>query len=180
MPFHKLPVLTASSAAVIACTAVLFAASPVSAAPQADGKGYVDSTARCTSPAIAVMFGSTESSRVAICRDSDGSYEYRGVRVRDGARLILPASPTGDGGFVATSDGVSYTVSSSGLEVVTGSKVIRDEPMLDFHGDTGSAATAPSPNSGSATPPTTKVPPPTAAAPIDPLPAEGGGSGRPR
>ena len=172
MPLHKLSVLTVSSAAVITCAAVLAAAPSASAAPPFDGKGYLDSTARCTSPATAVVFGSTASSRVAICRDSDGSYEYRGVRVRDGARLILPASAAAGGGFVATSDGVSYTVSSSGLEVAAGSKVIRDEPMLDFHGDTGSAAAAP--------PTAAAAPAPTAAPPIDPLPAEVGGSGRTR
>ena len=107
--------------------------------PASDGKGYIDSTARCTSPDIAVVFGSTASSRVAICRDSSGNYEYRGVRVRDGAKLILVAAPDGTGGFVAASDGVTYTVTASALEVSAGSKIVRDEAWVDFHGTIPSA-----------------------------------------
>ena len=74
-----------------------------------DANGYVDSTARCTSPDVAVVFGSTESSRIAICKDSTGAYEYRGVRVRDGAKLIAPAALTSKG-FVAESDGATYAM----------------------------------------------------------------------
>jgi hypothetical protein len=45
---------------------------------------------------------------VAICKSPGGQYEYRGVRVRDGARLIVPASQSGDG-FVADNDGMTYS-----------------------------------------------------------------------
>lgn len=174
MSSHTLSVLTAAG---VACAAALFAMPSAGAAPPSDGKGYLDSTARCTSPDVAVAFGSTASSRVAICRDTSGQYEYRGVRVSDGARLILPASPTGAGGFVAKKDGVSYTVTSAALEVTAGDQVLRDEKMLDFHGDTGSAAAAaPAAPPASAAPTTTA----TVAPPIDPLPAEVGGSGRTR
>lgn len=192
MPSHKLSVLLGTAATGVACGVVLFAAPSVSAAPPSDGNGYIDSTARCSSPAVAVVFGSTATSRVAVCRDSDGQYEYRGVRVSDGAKLILPASATG-AGFVATNDGVAYTVTSSGLEVAAGSTVIRDEPMLDFHGDaastpsaatTSTTATSTTPTSTTSTS-TTSAPATsstttstTVAPPIAPLPAEVGGSGR--
>jgi hypothetical protein len=134
------------------------------AAPDTDGQGYVDSTARCTTPATAVLFGSTETSRIAICKTSADQYEYRGVRVRDSAMLIVPASQSGDG-FVADNDGVTYTVTAKSLVVRTGDKVIREEPMVDFHrpGSSEAPAAPPPPT----TTPTTPLPPP--------LPAEVGG-----
>jgi hypothetical protein len=138
---------------------VLFAigASSASAAPAADDEGYVDSTARCTAPSTAVLFGSTETSRVAICKTADGRYEYRGVRLSDGAKLIVPAADSGNG-FVAENGEISYLVTAKSLVVSVGHKVIRDEPMVDFH----SPGTPASP-----TTPTTPLPPP--------LPAEVGG-----
>jgi hypothetical protein len=149
------PRLTAAAAACL----VLFAigASSASAAPAADDQGYVDSTARCTTPSTAVLFGSTETSRVAICKTADGQYEYRGVRLSDGAKLIVPAADSGNG-FVAENGEISYLVTSKSLVVSVGHNVIRDEPMVDFH------------NPGASAPPTT----PTTPLP-PPLPAEVGG-----
>ena len=150
--------------AAVCAALVAFGTPSAVAAPAADGQGYVDSTARCASPNTAVLFGSTETSRVAICKTPDGQYEYRGVRVRDSAKLIADASPSGDG-FVVETDGVTYTVSAKSLVVSMGNKVIRDEPMVDFHRPEGPAApAAPAPTT---TTPTTPLPPP--------LPAEVGG-----
>ena len=134
------------------------------AAPATDAQGYVDSTARCAPPGEAVVFGSTATSRVAICKSADGDYEYRGVRLRDGARLIVPASPTGDE-FTAENDGITYFVSEDSLVVSAGSKVIREEAMVDFH-ESSSADASSTPEATST--PTTSLPPP--------LPAEVGGS----
>ena len=152
--------------AAAACSALLAFGVPAAiAAPAADDKGYVDSTARCTPPNTAVVFGSTETSRVAICKTPGGQYQYRGVRVRDGAKLIVPASQSGDG-YVADNDGMTYLVTSKSLVVSVGSKVIREEPMVDFHGpETAQAPAAPPPTT---TTPPTRLPPP--------LPAEVGGS----
>ena len=130
------------------------------AAPNSDGQGYVDSTARCSTPEVAVAFGSTATSRVAICKSPDGQYEYRGVRVRDGAKLVVPASQSEDGAFVAVNNGITYMVTASSLVVSAGTQVIRDEPMVDFHGPEAPEAPAATP--------TTPLPPP--------LPAEVGGS----
>jgi hypothetical protein len=147
------------------------------AGPSTDDRGFVDSTARCEAPATAAMFGNTASSRIAICKAPSGQYEYRGVRVSDGAKLIVAAKPT-DGGFVADNEGITYTVTSRALVVKSGGQVIRDEPMVDFHGQGPAAApaptAAPAPSTQpSATPPvvepTTPLPPP--------LPAEVGGGG---
>jgi hypothetical protein len=137
--------------------------SPATAAPATDDQGFVDSAARCTTPDVAVAFGSTETSRVAICKTPGGHYEYRGVRMRDGAKLVVPAAPS-DGGFVAESDGIVYTVTARSLVISTGRQILRDEPMTYFHGS--ATSTAPTATSTATTP----LPPP--------LPAEVGGGGR--
>src|SRR3569623_1438789 len=95
--------LTAHLAVAATAGSILLVAGlpTAAAAPATDGLGYVESTARCTSPATAVLFGSTATSRVAICKTSGGQFEYRGVRLRDGAKLIVAASPSGNDGFVA-------------------------------------------------------------------------------
>jgi hypothetical protein len=148
------------------CSALLTLGEPSAAgAPAADNQGFVDSTARCTTPDKAVAFGSTDSSRVAICLTPAGQYQYRGVRVSDGAKLIAPASRSADGGFIAEADGFVYTVTAKSLVVSTGRRTIRDEPMTYFHGSDLVTATS------TATPtPTVPLPPP--------LPAEAGGTGR--
>jgi len=148
--------------ALAACP-VVFGLPSATAAPATDSLGYIDSTARCASPNTLVLFGSTESSRVAICKTPVSSYEYRGVRLSDGAKLIVAASPSGDG-FVAKSDGVTYTVTAKSLVISMGDKVIREEPMVDFHRPDAPAPPAAPP---STTTPTTPLPPP--------LPAEVGG-----
>ena len=145
-----------ATVAAAACSVLLVIGLPsATAAPTTDDQGYVDSTARCSSPAKAVLFGSTDTSRVAICKTSGGQYEYRGVRVRDGAKLIVPASQSGDG-FVADNDGVTYLLTARSLVINLGDKVIREEPVVDFHRPGTPAAPA-----------TTPLPPP--------LPAEVGG-----
>jgi hypothetical protein len=98
---------------------------------------------------------------VAICKAPDGQYEYRGVRVSDGARLILSASQKGEG-FVANNNGVTYTVTAKSLVISQGGNVIREEPMVEAHQPGPPAATAAAPAT-----PTTPLPPP--------LPAEVGG-----
>jgi hypothetical protein len=136
-----------------------------SAAPASDAQGYVDSTARCASAAETVLFGSTDDSRVAICSVPGGKYEYRGVRLRDGAKLIAAATRNGDGAFVAENAGIEYLVTSKSLLLSAGERVIREEAMTDFH----RPGTAPAPARESPTP-TTPLPPPLAA--------EVGGSGK--
>ena len=133
------------------------------AVPGTDSRGFIDSTARCDAPNTAAAFGLTESARVAICRTPDGQYVYRGVRVRDGAKLIVGALES-DGGFSADNDGVTYTMTADSLVVSAGTQVIRDEPMIEFQSpEVPSPAQAPTPTS------TTPLPPP--------LPAEEGGGG---
>ena len=156
--------LSAGAAAGAALFAVGTATVAAAPAPATDAQGYVDSTARCAAPSIAVAFGRTSTSRIAICKSPDGTYQYRGVRVRDGAKLIIDADSSGGGVYTAENDSITYTVSEDDLIVSAGTTVIREEQMLEFNGPSSPASSAPT----SATP-TTPLPPP--------LPAEVGGSG---
>lgn len=154
--------LTATAAACSTLAAIGLASA--TAAPTADDQGYVDSTARCTSPSQAVVFGSTATSRVAIC-ESDGEYEYRGVRLSDGAKLIVPATKSTDG-YTAENDGITYWVTEESLVVSAGRDIIRDEKMVDFNSPQQSEVGG-SPAPAETSTPTTPLPPP--------LPAEVGG-----
>jgi hypothetical protein len=163
------------TAAAAVCSALLAFGTPsASADPATDALGFVESTARCTAPETAVAFGSTASSRVAICKTPSGQYGYRGVRISDGSKLLASASPSTDGGFVAQKDGISYTVNSNSLVVSEGNQVIRREPMVYFRGPKTSQTPAATPTQAAAPTPTK----PTATTPLPPpLPAEVGGHG---
>jgi hypothetical protein len=187
--------------AMIAIGVPLALAAPT-AVPPSDSQGYLDSTARCAKPDTAVVFGTTETSRVAICTTAGGEFEYRGVRVRDGARLIVPASQISDGVYVAKNDGVTYTVTAEALSVSADGDTFRTQSWTDFNSpqapasttsgstsakpSTSGAATASSPtasNSAAASSAATATASKTTAAPSTsnvplppPLPAEAGGS----
>jgi hypothetical protein len=148
---------TALAAAAVSAMFVIVAPS-AGAAPETDDAGYLNSTARCEAPATAVLFGSTADSRIAVCKSPEGEFTYRGVRTSDGAKLIVPAEESTDGAFIAVNDGIEYMVTAKSLVVSKGNEVLREEPMVDFH---GAEASVPE----QATPPT-PLPPP--------LPAEQG------
>jgi hypothetical protein len=105
----------------------------------------------------------------------------------------VPASRSSDGAFTAANDGFQYMVTSSALVISSGTRVIRDETMLDFHrpgtatstttAPTATAPSAPTATAPTATAPTATVPSaPAAPTPTTPLPPplaaeEGGGGG---
>lgn len=170
-----MPRRTVLRLSIAAGAALLAVGTPLaSAAPATDELGFVDSTARCAAPNVAVAFGSTKTSRVAVCKQQDGSLEYRGVRVSDGAKLIVTATRSDDGSYRASNEGVVYVVTSKSLTVGS-----RSEPWVEFHGAATASAPAqsapPAPSSPGAAPaPATPSPTPTAPLP-PPLPAEVGG-----
>ncbi|UMB68284.1 hypothetical protein [Mycobacterium paraterrae] len=168
-----LPCTRRIAVAAAACWTLVAIGTPLAVAdPATDALGFVDSSARCTSPNTAVAFGSTAESRVAICKSPAGQLGYHGVRISDGAKLVASATESADGSYVAKQDGVTYTVTSSALVVSDANGVIRREPMTSFHGPkTGpvqqTPAAAPSPSAVASPSPTKPLPPP--------LPAEVGG-----
>lgn len=179
MSSHRVALRRPAFAAACSVPVLFLAAPSAVSAPSYDGQGYLNSTARCESADSLVVFGSTAGSRVAICHDGDGDYEYRGVRVRDGAKLIAPALRSADGAFTASEGGIDYMVTSAALVISAGEKVIRDEPMVDFHragssteSSTDESSTDDTPTDNTPTTPTT----PTPSTPLPPpLPAEVGG-----
>jgi len=200
------PGLLAAGASVLVAIGVPLAIAVPTAGPPSDSQGYVDSTARCTKPDIAVIFGTTDTARVAICKAAGGEYEYRGVRISDGAKLIVAASQTSGGSFVANNDGVTYTITAQSLSITAGGSTVRSESWTDFHspqspaaptsGSTKSstpASTSPTtsasaspttsgiasatPSATSAAPPQTSAAPASSTVPLPPpLPAEVGGT----
>lgn len=194
---RKTGLAAAAASALIAIGIPLALAAPTSV-PPSDGEGYVNSTARCTSPATTVIFGSTETSRVAICKTASGSYQYRGVRVSDGAKLITTAAQTSANSFVADYNGAKYTVTPTALSVTVNGNTFRTETWTDYHGpqapasSTSTSTTSTPSTSGSATSttsgtaststsattsaPTTSASPSTTTVPLPPpMPAEVGG-----
>ena len=89
------------------------------------------SAARCAEGQTAVAFGRTQRSEVVICAVEGGDYEYIGVRSSDNATLQAAAESTDDG-FVARTDGATYTVSPTQLVVVSGGKVIYRDTWIDY------------------------------------------------
>lgn len=189
--------LAAAAGCALVAVAVPLALAAPTAAPPSDSQGYVDSTARCTQPDTAVIFGATDSSRVAICKTAAGEYQYRGVRVRDGAKLITTATVTSEGNFVVRNDGATYTLTPQALGVTVNGNTYRTEAWTDYHGPqspattsgkpstSGTAAPTTSATSASASPttpasastPKTTSAPATSATPLPPpLPAEVGGT----
>ena len=117
---------------------------------------------------------------MAICKSPAGLYGYHGVRVSDGAKLIASATAAADGSFVAKSDGITYTVTSSALVVSDASGVIRREPMVSYHGPKTAQAPAGTPKTPAAAPQQPSAAPrhlrTAPAKPLPPpLPAEVGG-----
>jgi hypothetical protein len=126
---------TGRLAVVAAVCLTLFAVGTPSATgkPETDARGFINSAARCNPPEAVVVFGSTDGSRVAICKTPSGQYEYRGVRMSDGAKLVAPAVQASSGAFVAEDEGNTYTLTSSSLIVTSGEEVISKESMVDFY-----------------------------------------------
>ncbi len=116
-----------------------------------DGRGYVDSSARCDPDQALMAYGRTARALVAICVGGDGGLQYRGVRLSDEAAVTLPAGRASDGSIVATNDGVTYSVSSVAFLVSEGDTVLYRDPWVEFRVprfDDGATTTA----SPSATP----------------------------
>lgn len=170
MTRYRVTAAVAMCAAAAAALAVLGEAgaepstTTSSSAHPSDGRGYLDSSARCDTDQVLMAYGRTARSLVAICVGSDGDLEYRGVRLTDEASVTLPAGRGSDGSIVATNDGVTYSVSPAAFLVSEGDSVLYRDPWVEFRvprfddGATSSAApstTPPSTTAPSTTPPST-------------------------
>lgn len=125
-------ILAAAFCALLATNGALPSAGAKPPVGATDSHGYVNSPARCDGPQTAVVVGRTSLSQIAICTDNRGHYEYRGVRLRDGALQRLPAKSMANGCFGARTEQIAYTVSKNKLLLTAGLRVVRDEVMLEF------------------------------------------------
>jgi hypothetical protein len=126
-------VLIAAGAAFTAlATGVALPSASGSPITDADGRGFLNSPARCDPQQTAVVIGRTKLSQIAICADGRGGFEYRGVRVADQAVMRLPATTLANGCFGAHTEQVVYTVSAHKLLLTSGMRIMRDEAMVEF------------------------------------------------
>ena len=138
MTRYRVTAAVAMCAAAAAALAVLGEAgaepstTTSSSAHPSDGRGYLDSSARCDTDQVLMAYGRTARSLVAICVGSDGDLEYRGVRLTDEASVTLPAGRGSDGSIVATNDGVTYSVSPAAFLVSEGDTVLYRDPWVEF------------------------------------------------
>lgn len=114
------------------------APAPAAPAPQPqapalamDAQGYVDS-ARCDSRQRAVAIARTEHATMVVCEASDGTYEYQGIRLRDGATLQLDDVRPMAAGFEARNDGTTYRLSPTELVVLSGESLQSRDAVLDY------------------------------------------------
>ena len=99
-----------------------------------DDRGFLNAGARCDGTQTAVAIGRTPGSLVVICGDRNGRYGYLGVRLSDEAVLKTSARTTPTHEFIAQNANVTYSISAAELRVTAGGAVIKQEPMIDYHG----------------------------------------------
>ncbi|MDA2892740.1 hypothetical protein PDG61_17605 [Mycolicibacterium sp. BiH015] len=96
-----------------------------------DEQGYLDS-ARCDPRQRALAIARTEHATMVVCEASDGTYEYRGTRLRDGASLELDDVRPMAAGFEARNDGTTYRLSPTELVVLSGESLQSRDAVLDY------------------------------------------------
>lgn len=111
------PVATASAAA----PPVTYGAAPI-ALPGADSQGFVDGP-RCSFRAALMV--RTAQSQAVVCDDGSGSYTYKGLRLKDSARIDVPGAVPSETGFIATNGAANtrYVLSRSGLSIYADGEV---------------------------------------------------------
>ncbi|WP_082753971.1 hypothetical protein [Mycobacterium sp. NAZ190054] len=72
-----------------------------------------------------------------MCEDTDGSYEYQGIRLRDGAALQLDDVRPMAVGFEARNGGTTYRLSPTELVVISGESLQSRDPVIEYRADEG-------------------------------------------
>ena len=112
---------------------------PPQPAPQApvlatDALGFVGS-ARCDAGQRAVVIARTEKSAMVVCQRTDGTYEYQGTRLQDGASLQLDDVRPMATGFEARNDGTTYRLSPTELVVISGEALQSRDAVVEYRAD---------------------------------------------
>jgi len=99
----------------------------------ADRQGFLGYPgARCNSTNPAVVIARTADSAVVICETGAGRFYYRGVGLQNGLSVEIEDPVQSGVGFVATNNGVQYSVSPGALLITQGSNVLSNEPMVEY------------------------------------------------
>lgn len=96
-----------------------------------DAQGFVDS-ARCSDDQRAVAIARTERSTMVVCESADGTLEYEGVRLGDGATLRLDDVRPISAGFEARNGGTTYRLSPTELVVITGESLYSRDAIVEY------------------------------------------------
>ncbi|MFI5783232.1 hypothetical protein [Nocardia sp. NPDC051570] len=106
---------------------------PAAQSSTTDGQGFVDmSGARCNSQDMAAAIGRTAHSLVVICTTGVGQLYYKGMRLSDGTSVEINDTIRTQSGFIATNEGVQYSLSRQALVIARGSTQLANEPMLQY------------------------------------------------
>lgn len=69
---------------------------------------------------------------MVVCQDSDGSYEYQGMRLRDGAALQLDDVRPLAVGFEARNRDTTYRLSPTELVVISGESLQSRDAIVEY------------------------------------------------
>lgn len=101
--------------------------------PDADGQGFLNYPgARCNDTNPAVVIARTSDSLVVICQTGVGRYYYKGFGLQNGLTVEIDDPTRTGGAFVATNNGVQYSVSRDALVITQGSNMLSNEPMQEY------------------------------------------------
>lgn len=158
MPTGRHLLASTGAGALLAAAALLPAVATAEPTITSDEQGYVGTEARCDSTQLAVAYGRTARSLVAICTRPEGGYEYRGVRLSDEAGLKAAATAA-DGGFIIENEGATYTVTPQQLLVTSEDKVVYRDTWIEYEQPRFTAeGTTSSPTTTTSSAPSTQTP----------------------
>ena len=75
--------------------------------------------------------GRTADSVVVICQTGVGRFYYKGAGLQNGLSVEIDDPVQTGAAFVATNNGVQYSVSPAALMITQGSTVVSNEPMVE-------------------------------------------------
>jgi hypothetical protein len=99
----------------------------------ADRQGFLSYPgARCSYTNPAVVIARTANSALVICETGVGRLYYKGVGLQNGLSIEIDDPVRTGAGFVATNNGVQYSVSPAALLITQGSSVLSTEAMVEY------------------------------------------------
>jgi len=99
----------------------------------ADAQGFLNYPgARYNSTNPAVGIARTAQSVVVICQTGVGRFYYRVFGLQNGLSVEIDDPIRNGAGFVATNNGVQYSVSPDALTITQGSETLTSETLLEY------------------------------------------------